>query len=196
MPKATDVSESSALKKWKKLLKEYSSLLLWALGSTAVPICSYFLSISPPEPRGIIAFTAIVEVMAVILAYLFLSRISLKKMRIIMAFCFISFIALTMYYTTSFSRLTYTTEVNERDIIVEHYMRGLTCLENIETQYPGACPRLTREIIADRGNENEKLWTEESIEQATNILLTAWFALFAVISFSLAGFLTFLIHRR
>jgi hypothetical protein len=164
--------------------KNLSALAVFAGG--VVPFACYLAKIEPPQPPGVMLATVIVQLVALILAY----QLTLKVRRrsanmIILALTFI-WIAGSVLYISVFLSFTYTTPMTG-----EGWVKGFTCLPDINKMYPGQCPFLSTGILMDAQWDAFKLWTEWSISILATALALIWFGTFMALSGLIGSFLVF-----
>jgi hypothetical protein len=169
------------------VLKNFRNLSATAIGTGAVvPFACYLAKIEPPQPPGVMLATAIVQVVAVILAYQLTLRMPRRRINaIIVALTFVWIVG-SVLYIFLFLFFTYTTPLTG-----ERWIKGFMCLPDITNIFPGQCPFLSTKILRDSQWDANKLWTEWSISVSATTLALIWFGTFMALSGLIGSFLVF-----
>jgi len=183
------VPRKTGLDRFWSTLANYRRLLLWAFGSSAVPLAFFFLSLSPPWPKGIVAVTSIIEVVAIILGFQWLGRASRKVINRTLSVMAPLLLLFLITYLGALSFLTYT--VPDRDAIAKEsrFAVGMQCKPNVQKVFGEACPFVDKEVLRQFEYDAAKVWTTYSITQSRLLLIVLWFGVFFTFPFLVSGFL-------
>jgi hypothetical protein len=115
----------TGLDDFKRLLKEFRNLSLWAsAGSVVLPFVASFIAIIPPWPAGLNIITAVFRLMSLIVVYQIYSRASRRVITRNISVLFVAGIFLIIVYIVLFSMLTIYVPPAHRSIVV-----GFECLD-------------------------------------------------------------------
>lgn len=178
---------ATAYEEFLDILKKFRTLSVTALGTgAAVPFFAYVAKIAPPWPPGIMLLTALTELVCLILAFQFLRTRGRNTVNRAMAIMAPLLFLASLGYLTLFSVFTYVTpHTNER------FTKGFVCKPDIERLYPGECPMIGRNVLAESQYNAEAIWTDWSIELMQVLISSFWIAAFMLLSGLIGAFLVF-----
>jgi hypothetical protein len=169
------------------ILKKFRTLSITALGTgAAVPFFAYVANIAPAWPPGIMLLTALTELVCLILVFQFLRTKGRRPVNRIMAIMAPLLFITSFIYLVLFSIFTYLTpHTNER------FTKGFICRPEIEQLYPGQCPLVGRDVLADAQYTAESVWMDWSVALMQVLISTLWLASFVLLSGLIGAFLVF-----
>lgn len=179
--------EESGLDGFKRLLREFRGLSVWAAGgATAVPFAAAAVALSPPWPAGIVVATAILELVALVFVYQFMKgapRRSINRVLWVSAFCLLMTSA---GYLTGLSLYSYQTPTTK-----ERFVKGFECTPEAHLVFKDKCPELGADALRTAEYESERLWTERSVTIVRMSLVLGWSLAFIFLSVLLGSFLVY-----
>jgi hypothetical protein len=174
-----------------RVLKNFRTLSATAIGAGAVvPFACYLAKIIPPWPPGIMLTTAIVELVALVLAFQLTYRFSRKSTNITVIILTIAWLCGSIVYLVGFASLTYITPLTG-----ERWVKGFVCLPDIASLYSGECPFLNTIALKDAQWDAFRLWEEWSIAIAEAALAAIWFFSFMALAALIGSFMIFQMRR-
>jgi len=164
------------------ILTQYKKLAAWTVGGAAVPIASYFMSMAPPTEPGaasIASLTAITEMFAIIIGFLFMKGVQKKVIKTTMIISFFTFLIFMFTYVYFLSTKTFFIP-NRDDFVTERYLKGTDCLDDrLKNAYNDNCAEIPeKDIIDDFGGRAHEIWSDKSIDRTGILLLFLWIGLF------------------
>ena len=152
------------------LIRRFRSLsVLTVSGGAVVPFFAYLANISPPWPPGIMIITAIVELLALIIAFQFFQHKGRKIVEKSMIVILICLCVSSIIYLIGFSLLTY-----QGPTASTRSVKGFICQPQIKLAFGDECPELSVTRISDAQYRAEILWVEWSITIARLFLTITW----------------------
>jgi hypothetical protein len=170
-----------------QLLGRFRASSAWATaGLSVVPFASALAGLAPPWPPGIVALTAVVQLLLLALAYLACRGWS-RRRTVPAMIVGIAVAALAAgFYLHQLSAHTYVTPATG-----ERFAMGTACTADARTVFGDACPRLGMDALRSAEYEAERLWTRESIDAVRLRLVALWSLAFAALAWTLGAFFTF-----
>lgn len=184
-------AERTALEAFFFTLSQFKRISGWAIaGGVAVPFVASLASITPPWPSGIELMTAVVEVIAIMVAFQFLYRGSrARASSFILVSVVLLFISAAVYLFLM-ANFTYTAKP-----VPERVVSGFQCLDSIAA-YDPQCPFVSEKTKEDFGYRPELLWTTWSVAVMKATLALAWLFAFVCLSGAIGGFVVFQSGQR
>lgn len=169
---------------FRKILSKFGELSAWASAGAATSFIALFLGVAPPWPTGAAGITAVIQLVALILAFQLLRRARRRTVNRVLVASVVLLAILSMLYLTTFSLLTFETPRH-------HYVRakGLVCTPEAKILYADICPWLDADQLIRAEWEARRLWTLQSITAVRVGLLTVWAAAFATLTTAIGAFL-------
>ena len=181
----------TGLDEFKRVLKEFKNLSLWAAGSSLIiPFVASFLSIIPPWPLGLNIITAVVQLVTLIVVYQAFSELRLRITRNIKMLA-ITGLGLLLAYMAIFAMFTIYIPQAHRSIVI-----GYECSNEALKIFKEKCPFLTVDDLATAAFDEFLLWTRGSITTIRIVLLGLWLALFIGLGLLIGQFLIFQMRRK
>ncbi|MBY5658299.1 hypothetical protein [Rhizobium leguminosarum] len=181
------------LEEFRRVLKEYSSLALWAAGgSVIIPFVASFLSIIPPWPPRLDVITAVFQLLFLVFSYQNFKGSNKKRATRYINLCIFGCIFSIVTYILLFSNFTIFIPEKDNYIVV-----GYRCTtEALEIKdYAGKCPFLERDELKAASYVEHKLWTRGSISVVRTALIAIWFVFFSFLATALGVFIVFQMGR-
>lgn len=176
----------TGLSGFKELLREFRRLALWGAGGSAVPFAAHLVSLSPPWPQGIVAVTAIFELISLVFVYQF---VKFKRKRIVDRILVVGAAAMVVVgggYLVAVSLYVYQTPHTK-----ERFVKGYVCTADAQMVFKDKCPVLSTDDIATANYEAESLWTARSIAIVRVSLVALWLVAFTALSVVIGSFIVF-----
>src|SRR3546814_4295968 len=143
-----------------QLLARFRASSAWATaGLAAVPFASALAGLSPPWPPGIVALTAVVQLLLLALAYLACRGWSRRRTLPAMVVGILVAALAAGVYLHQLSAHTYVTQATG-----ERFALGTECTADARTVFGDTCPRLGMDALRSAEYEAERLWPRESID--------------------------------
>jgi hypothetical protein len=172
---------------FKDVLKDFRGLSLWAVGAgAAAPFITAFLDVTPPWPKSIASFTAIVELITLICAFQFFGFAGRRRLnRLMMASLFVVVLS-GLTYLVLFVRFTF--EIPTTKTIAAG---GFSCTPEALQVYRGVCPWPSKEVLVAAQYEAPQIWQSWSIDAVRISLLSVWIVCFCALSLLVSLFIIF-----
>lgn len=184
----------SGLDDFKEVLREYGSLLGWALGgSVIVPLVTKLAGFAPVWPPAVPFVTAIFTLVAIILSYQFVQRRGRRAANRFIVYSAVLMAAFFVIYLYVFARFTFVIPTNKELIYLGCGWSELAIsqakdyLLNPEKGCPGEFERILPAIQYEAG----VIWTKESIANVRMFVAISWFLFFSALSFLIASFVVY-----
>ncbi len=178
---------ASGLNDFKKLLKEFRGLSIWAVGGgLVVPFAASMVDLSPPWPSGVVAVTALIELVALVLVFQFFKTASRRVTNRILILSLTMFVATGVVYLAAISYYTYQVPTTK-----ERFVKGYECTADARLVFENRCPDLGLDELQTAEYEAERLWTRKSIAVTRTVLVLVWLMAFVALSVALGGFLNY-----
>jgi uncharacterized membrane protein (GlpM family) len=132
---------ADGLDAFRRLLKEFRSLGLWAVGGAAIPFVAALLSITPPwPPAGIAPLTSILVLIANVIVFQFLRTAARRKINRTIISSSLAMAVVAPVYLVALSLFTYDVPTDGT-----RGVKGFACTQAVrETPgYAENCPFLT-----------------------------------------------------
>lgn len=176
---------ASGLDDFKRLLKEFRGLSVWAVGgSLVVPFAAALADLSPPWPKGIVPVTAVVELLALALVFQFYKTAGRRVIGRVLLVSVVVFALTSVVYFGMVSYFTYQVPTTK-----ERFVKGYECTADAQQVFKERCPDLGLDELRTAEYEAERLWTRKSIAVTRTSLALLWLAAFVALSFALGSFL-------
>lgn len=178
---------STAYDDFLDILKKFRALSVSALGTgAAVPFFAYVANIAPSWPPGVMLLTALTELVCLILVFQFLRTKGRRAVNRWMASLATLLFLASLVYLVLFSIFTYVTpHTNGR------FTKGFVCKPQTEQLYPGQCPLVDEQVLADAQYSAESIWTGWSVQLMQVFIASVWLAAFVLLSSLIGTFLVF-----
>jgi hypothetical protein len=182
-------SDNSGIpKEFRTLLTGFRNLSAWAVGA-GMPFAAGLVTLSPPWPPGIVAATAVVELVVLVLVFQSIRHAPRKVVNRVLWIGAIVFGALCLVYLAGLSRYTFATRTTH-----ERFVKGLECTQDALKVYGPKCPDLDGDDLAAATYEADRLWTNASIAIVRVGLVAVWSSAFVALATVLGSFLVFQAH--
>jgi ABC-type xylose transport system permease subunit len=176
---------ASGLDDFKRLLKEFRGLSVWAVGgSLVVPFAAALADLSPPWPKGIVPVTAVVELLALALVFQFYKTAGRRVIGRVLLASVVVFALTSVVYFGMVSYFTYQVPTTN-----DRFVKGYECTADARLIFKDRCPDLGLDELRTAEYEAERLWTRKSIAVTRTSLALLWLAAFVALSFALGSFL-------
>lgn len=176
---------ASGLADFKYLLAEFRGLSVGMVGSAvAVPFAAALVELSPPWPPGILLVTAILELLALILAFQFFKSAKRAMVNWTLAVSVLLLFGTSTIYLVMLSLYTYQVPSTK-----DRFVKGYDCTSDAKLVFKERCPNLGLDEIKTAEYDAERLWTLESITFMRTAIVLLWSIAFVALSFSLGNFL-------
>jgi hypothetical protein len=174
---------ASGLDDFKRLLREFRGLSVWAVGgSLVVPFAAALVDLSPPWPKGIVPVTAVVELLSLVLVFQFLNSRRAAERGILAGVAV--FALSSVVYLAALSHYTYEVPTTKA-----RFVKGYECTADAKAVFKERCPDLGLDELRTAEYEAARLWTHTSITVTRTSLAVLWLASFIALSFALGSFL-------
>jgi len=178
------------LSAFRKMLREYRSLLVVAIGSGAAPIAAALVSLSPAWPNAIIGLTTITQLLVAMLVFQLLRSASKRIITRVMV-CGIAIICILLpIYLLVTDLFVYSEPQSKMRFII-----GFQCTEEAKIVFGDKCPFLGLDEISLANYEEERMWTRTSISVMKSLIVILWLACFSALSVTVASFVLFQANR-
>jgi len=179
--------EKNAFDAFLNVVTRYKSLSIWAGAAGVVPpFVAYFTQVTPPWPDGVIAETAVVELIALIVAFHFIYRASRKQATRFLVVS-LSLLAISaIFYLTLQSIFVYRAGIQQLPQVA-----GFACYDAVAHAYPGQCPFVSSDVLKDASWDADKIWLPWTIAINRLALALTWFSSFVLLAAAVCSFVVF-----
>jgi hypothetical protein len=185
------VQKISGIDEFKRVLREFKNLSLWAgASSLIIPFVASFLSIIPPWPSGLNVITSVAQLVTLIVVYQAFSGSRTRITRNIKTLAFIC-AGLLLAYMAIFTTFTIYVPQAHRSIVI-----GYECSPSAQKLFADRCPFLTVDDLATAAYDEFLLWTRISITTTRILLVSLWLSLFICLAMLIGQFLIFQLRRK
>lgn len=173
---------------FRNILRDVKELWAWAAGAATIPFLANLAALAPPWPPAIVYLTAIIELIALILAFQLLRKASPQTINRVLAVSAILLFTLSVFYLVLLSQFTYDIPGTKITSI-----KGFTCSSEAAIAYPAKCPWLGERELKQAEWYAPHLWTTWSITLTRVALTSIWLSSFMMLTLV---FGTFVVYQR
>jgi hypothetical protein len=168
------------------IVKKFNALsgLIVAAGAS-VPFLASLVDVVPPYP-GAAMITALVELVALVLAFQFYRTSPRRKINRVMAIAAVLLFAVGAVYLLAFTVMTEPHPDGKSRIV-----RGFICRADIPQVTAAECPMVSRQRIANAKFVADNIWQPWTVQLTSWALVIMWLSLFLLLSTLLGVFLVF-----
>jgi hypothetical protein len=160
------------------------------IAAMAMPVLAAAASVQPPWPPGVSWITAVLVLVALLLAAQFLRMAAPKRVNTALHVAAAFLVAAVSVYLFVSSFFTYVVPTTH-----ERFVKGYKCTSEAQLLFAEKCPYLGVDELQTAEYEAERLWTASSVAVVKVSLVGLWLASFIALSFLLAALLTRYLHR-
>jgi hypothetical protein len=166
--------------------KTYGRVVAWALAGAIAPILAGFANLAPPWPENVVQLTALVELLALVLAFQLLRRAPRRTVnRVLICGAILAFVTMTVYLVC-LSQFVF-----EEPLSKLRFVKGFICTREAMIVFPGHCPQYSDDDLRQNEWEAGRFWTLASITIVRVGLDCLWFLVFFSLAATLGSFITY-----
>jgi hypothetical protein len=179
---------SSGLDPFRGVLRDVKELWAWAAGAAAVPFLANLAALAPPWPPAIVYLTAIIELIALILAFQFLKKARVRTINRVLAVSAAILFLSSILYLGLLSEFSYQIPGAKLTAV-----KGFVCTAEAIAAFAGKCPWLGETELKQAEWFAPHLWTSWSITIMRVLLASVWLLAFMMLTTVLGSFV---VHQR
>jgi hypothetical protein len=177
----------SGLNEFKKVLKTFRFLSVWAVGAGGPPFVAALASLAPPPwPKQITLIAGVADLVVIILVFQYFGSATRKRINRALAFGSAILVVAALIYLFVFTRYTFVIPPNNTKEV-----KGLSYTQNAKLVYGRQIADDENEILSAMEYKADRLWQAWSIAMMTDILNGLWVLLFATLSAVISLFIFF-----